>query len=154
MEAPVGLCEDTSKLPVLDFKGVGKGKFYFYDLFSRKKLGEGALFRSNLKYPGGTLVFSMLPYKPEKIVVKKSSRPFAFEISSSPHPLLVTVRHNGKEKRAYRKIISVPAGAENKAKLSRTYAFTPALNEKGGVWEICVEDLFSDSKGRITVSKP
>ena len=153
MEAPVGLCEDSSKLPALDFKSTGRGKFYFYDLFNRKKLGEGASFRSNLKYPGGTLVFSMLPYKPGKIVVKKLTTPFAFEIISSPHPLLVTVKHNGQVKPAYRKIISVPAGAENKAKLSRRYAFTPALNEKGGTWEICVEDLFSDSKAKVSVSQ-
>lgn len=147
MEAPVGLCEDTSKLPQLLFKAAAKGKFFFYDLFSRKKLGEGAAFRSNLKYPGGTLVFSMLPYKPEKVTVTPvKGEGAAFRITSSPHPLLVTVKHNGKPKQAYRQIIPVSKARENKKTLSRTYAFTPGLNEKGGVWELCVEDLFSDQK--------
>ena len=76
---------------------------------------------------------------------------FVCTITSSPHPLLVTVKHNGKAKPAYRQIISVPGKLENKRIISRTYSFTPGLNEKGGKWEICVEDLFSDRQTSVTM---
>lgn len=127
--------------PVLTFKSSQKA--WFYDLFTRKKLGEGKAFRSNLKHMGNTLYVVMLPSAPEELklgVTETGARSWQVSISGNSHPVKITLFAGAKELPAYRKFLVQGD--------KRVFEFHLGLNDPAGIYTIKVEDLLSDKEAK------